>query len=231
MKKLTFSTIQARILLGVLLVCVSLGCAKEDFSIQDVPYDELESSFFEYSADAIVIDYENLESIVIDKSEDNLLLSKSNGIENIEVGSVIVTSSNTPHDDFILREVLTVQDNGDSYSLGTEVTTPYRAYSSYYYNSSLDETIELRDRKVLYDLASLKGQESDVQSGFANLFNSFTDQIKDILVSKLPPAASKPYKLAGFFGFAFGGSLLFWFRLVTFLLVIIVSILFLFRKE
>ena len=210
MKKRKFPNQFLGVITGILLICLGMGCQKEDFSIQNLPTEELEASFFEYTEDAIVIEYDNLDELIIEKTENSLVLKNSGLFENIEEGNVIVTSSNTPHDEFILREVLSVQESGDNYMVETVVTTPYRAYSSYYFNSALSETIELREREVLYDLATVKAEESNVQSGFANLFNSFTDQIKDILVSKLPPAVSKPYKLTGFFGFEYnlGGQII-----------------------
>ena len=60
-----------------LLIVLFNGCGKEEYDIHDVPYEELESSFFEYSSDAIVIDYEDLGNIVLEKTENSLVLRKS----------------------------------------------------------------------------------------------------------------------------------------------------------
>jgi len=174
-----------KITLGFLtLVLVSISCNKEEFTVYNIPPEELESSFFDYTDEAIVIDDAKQSNLVVSNNPGELIIKKDESLGEILPNSIVVSSAVIDHDDFILQKVLEVQESGDQYILTTEPASIYQAYKSYYYNSSLSNTIQLRDQNQLFDLGNLKNLIA-----LNNSIKSFSDVdmlISDLLASKKP---------------------------------------------
>lgn len=154
--------------LAVFSVLIFSQCAKDDLPIPKTNIAELEQSFVELDSKSIEISMEMYEQDLIQRTDYDITFQKNNSLSNVEVGSYLVSSIDTPHEDFILRKVLAVDDNGSTVTYTTEPATVVEAYERYYINTDLPSVITVRgDENVTF-----KPAFEQFSNKMTRLFNS-----------------------------------------------------------
>jgi len=177
-----------------ILVCAVIfnSCSKEEFSVYDQPLEDLKTSYFNYQDSTIVLDVSDSRNLMISRDETSITFQNSTVFEDLAVGSVIISSVDTPGEDFIMRKVLSISDNGGQIVLQTRLATLYEAYKSYYFDSSLPGILDTRsDTTILYDLANIfKEDEFKKESTIDNVVKKIKGELQKSLPSGFETAVN-----------------------------------------
>lgn len=144
MKFLSFSGAKH---LGFACCCIILigSCGKEPLDIRDVPFEDLESSYYELAPNSIEVPHSVIASHLISKDDLSISFSSSDILESVKVGDIIVSSIDAPPLEFICRKVLEVNNNGGTINFSTKRATIVEAYDSFYFNSEKQNVIQVRN--------------------------------------------------------------------------------------
>lgn len=174
------TTILSILIVSFVSVAFIFSCSKEEIQIDQIPFRELESSFYELADSTLEIAPAQLD-LVKNKENNSLTIDQSFG--EIEVGHIIWSSFDTERKDFIGRRVVAVMEQGMDYILTTEDATMLQAYSGFYFDSEKPNTIQVRDGS-LYNLANFF-------SGNASLL----DDLLGIIVGDIAPGVESEFDL------------------------------------
>jgi len=147
------------------LILLISSCGKEEFQVDQVPFRELESSFYELADSTLEITPSQLD-LIRTSDENTMVLDRSFGV--IQPGHIIWSSFETAREDFIGRKVIEVDVLGEEYILTTVPATILQAYSSFYIDTEKPNIIELRNEEG-YNLSSFF---DTAQTLFNNALNS-----------------------------------------------------------
>lgn len=132
----------------LLLTLAMSGCQKERLEVSDLPFEQLESSFYKLSPETIEIDHQDLVNQIISKDTESIVFNNSESIDQLQVGSILVSSLDAPSSEFICRKVLAKNVSGNRIEFMTERATIVQAYDSYYFNSEKSNLVQLREESL-----------------------------------------------------------------------------------
>jgi len=127
----------------ILLICI-MACQKEKLTVRDVPFEDLTASFYVLAEQTVEIPMDLVNSLILSRKEDALVLSDDPIFADLAVGSVVITELGTPHADVILRKVIGIDRSGQQISLITEPAGIVDAYSEYYFNSEFEDVYSFK---------------------------------------------------------------------------------------
>lgn len=134
------------ILCFLLLSLLCLSCSKEPLSLKDVPFEELESSFYEINSNTIEFSVNEVNNAISFQGENNMLLSKDmEKINDLEIGDILVSDFSMSGPEFFSLEVTEINDLGSQLSVKTKFAPMVKAYKEYYFDSERPEIIGLRN--------------------------------------------------------------------------------------
>ena len=155
----------------LLLVLAICGCSKEPLDIRDIPFKELESSYYQLDERSIEIPYQEQTSLLIDKDETSIRFTSSEIFNDIQAGDMIVSSMDTPSSEFICRKVVEKNDQGTRVEFITERASLVEAYDSFYFNSEKSNLVQIREES--FDVAALFNDlSSPINTGLNELWSS-----------------------------------------------------------
>lgn len=143
------------------------GCSKEEFGILDVPFDELQSSYYVLGENTIEIPSEKYTELIVARDTNSLVLSQDEILNNLKVGSIIITAPDVLPENLILRKVTSITEGEDVLEVSTVSARVVEALSEYYIDSEFSSFVRGRSDE---DLSSV--DMSDMNSMFSNVAKS-----------------------------------------------------------
>ncbi|MDF1697622.1 MAG: hypothetical protein P1U56_17385 [Saprospiraceae bacterium] len=132
------------------------GCSKEEFSVVDVPFEELESSYYILADQTIEVTDDRYDELVLSKQGEVLNLKDDPLFDNLKVGSIIVSSLDVAEDRLLFREIVAINSSGSTIETITKPANIVKAFKEYYFNSEFSNLISVRsdyDIKAIFDVA------------------------------------------------------------------------------
>ena len=130
------------VLLFFLLLVQS--CGKEEFSVLDVPFDELQSSYYVLAPKTVEIPTDQLNDLVVSKTNDEITLVENPIFDILEEGFIIVTDFEVNHEDVVHREIISIERSNGQLRCETKPASILKTYSRYYINSDYPNIIKAR---------------------------------------------------------------------------------------
>jgi len=163
--------------------CIFLvgSCNKEPLDIRDVPFEELESSYYKLASNSVEIPHDVATSQLIFKDNTSISFSNSENFDAVQLRDIIVSSMDTPSQEFICRKVLEESNTGSGLNFMTERATIIEAYESFYFNTRKSGLIQVRDESI------------DVGGLLSKLGDKFGDKVLSIADGILPGEVSSDF--------------------------------------
>lgn len=140
------------------------SCGKEELTVLDVPFEDLQSSYYVLHDVTVEIPAERYTDLVVSRTDDQLVLADDPIFAELVNGSILISDPQTDKEDFILRRVVSAVNSGGQITLSTEAATHIDAYEEFYLNTRYESIIGLRSSN---DFAVVDNQKVDQM--FANV--------------------------------------------------------------
>ncbi len=144
-----------KIIIGVLII-FCMGCSKEKIDIRDIPFSELQSSYYVLSDRTIEIPDDRYNELVIKKDKDVLILKEDPLFSDVKEGINIVSKLTVTKERILFREITSVSREGGMIIATTNPANIVKAFKEYYFNSEFSNLIQARadyDIKTIFETA------------------------------------------------------------------------------